>query len=308
MGRVRRVRRTLSIAPLLAALLAAPAGASDHLMKVNEILPQGELGAQFVELLDPVGEPFPSPPYKLIVYSQTGALLGKVTLPEAELTATGTSPYLVANNAYAGARDEQLTVSLPIDGQVCFTRGAAETRIHCVAWGCDATSVLPSEGGSILARTNVSGNWSLQLDSRGTYGAGPPTPDFPNQSLAPVVCEPPAPPVVPPDRTSPAITLGGKRRQRLSRLSVTVTVDERSTVVATGSVKVGRRRRALRKVRRVVPARTKVVLRLKLPRRARSAVRAALARGRSATAAVKVEATDASGNSTTKKRTIKIRP
>ncbi|MGH8571394.1 MAG: hypothetical protein ACREX8_02310, partial [Gammaproteobacteria bacterium] len=139
------MRRPLQALPpaLLAALaLAAPAGASDHLMKINEILPAGAGGAQFVELRDTSPEPFLSPPYRLVLYSSSGAVAGRVALPQAELAATGTSPYLVANT---GTPDEPLSVPLPASsGQVCFTRGAAEMKIHCVSYGCPAFAPFTS--------------------------------------------------------------------------------------------------------------------------------------------------------------------
>src|SRR5688500_5502304 len=92
-----RMRGLVSSAAVLATLfLAAPASASDHLMKVNEILPSGAGGAQFVELLDPAPEPFGAPPYRLVVHAPSGAVLGRHTLVTAQL-AGNTAPYLVAN-------------------------------------------------------------------------------------------------------------------------------------------------------------------------------------------------------------------
>jgi hypothetical protein len=157
-----------------------------------------------------------------------------------------------------------------------------------------------------------SGGWSLQRQAGGGYGTGTATPDLPNGSHPSLPCEQGVFPIRRPgdavDRVRPLARLGGKKVQRLSKLSVTVRVDERATVLASGAVKVGRRKLALRKVKRVVRAQTKVVLRLRLSRRGRSTVRAALAQGRRATAAVKVKATDGSGNSSSKRRTIRVLP
>src|SRR5688572_989292 len=126
---MRHPLQTLGLLVLIAcasAFAAAPARASDHLLKINEIFVGSPGGPQFVELLDEVAEPFAAPPYKLVVHNSSGGVVGKVTLPEAELAATGSSPYLVANAAQGGTPDELLTVTLPATGQVCFTRGVGE--------------------------------------------------------------------------------------------------------------------------------------------------------------------------------------
>ena len=301
----------MTVAAVIALCVAVPAGASDHLMTINEILPSGPVGAQFVELVDPAAEPFPFPPYRLIVYSPSGGLLGKVNLPEAELAAMGTSPYLVANAAQGGAPDELLTVALPSAGQVCFTRGPSEQRIHCVSYGCPAFHPFASERGSSAA-LGYSGPWSLQRQASESYGTGDPTPDLPNGNHPSLPCGQPPFPIRPPtpavDRTRPATVLSARRRQRLSRLSVTVSVNERALVVASGTVSVGTRRFRLKLVKRVVPAQGRTVLRLRLSRRARSAVRAGLGEGRRARASVKVTATDGSNNTSTERRRFRVIP
>ena len=48
-------------AMVLALLLAAPAHATYHLNRINEVYPSATASQQFVELKDPVGEPFPPP-------------------------------------------------------------------------------------------------------------------------------------------------------------------------------------------------------------------------------------------------------
>jgi hypothetical protein len=292
------------------ACSAAPARASDHLLKINEIFVGSAGGPQFVELLDEVAEPFAAPPYKLVVHNSSGGVVGKVTLPEAELAATGTSPYLVANAAQGGTPNEPLTVTLPGTGQLCFTRGAAEARIHCVSYGCPITSPFPSEGGSATVSAMFPSS-SAQRQANGSFGVGPPTPDAANTLHPMVPCGTPAPPGGNPlaaDRTKPVAKLGGKRRQRLRKLSVAVTVNENATVRASGSVRIGKRKLAIKKVKRSVRAGKKVILRLRLSRRARTSVMAALLRGTRARATVSVTATDAARNSTKKKRTIRVLP
>ena len=135
----------------------------------------------------------------------------------------------------------------------------------------------------------------------GSFGVGPPTPDAANTLHPMVPCGTPPPPggnPLPTDKTKPVAKLGGKRRQRLAKLAVTVTVNEDATVRTSGSVKVGRRKLALRKVKRSVRAGKKVNLRLRLSRRGKASALAALARGRKATASVRVTATDAAKNAT----------
>ena len=306
---MRRPLQALSAAVLATLALAAPAGASDHLMRINEILPSGPGGAQFVEMRDTSPEPFSFPPYKLIVYSSSGEVVGRIPLPEAELAATGTSPYLVANGAQGGTPDEPLSVSLPASsGQVCYTRGAAEMKIHCVSHGCPAFTPFDSEGPSRAALSFGSGQ-SLQRQESGGFGPGVPTPDAANSSLPAVPCGSPVPALGGgPDNTEPVAKLGGKRRQRLAKLSVTVTVNETGTVVVQGYVRVGGHKLALRKVKRAVHAGRKLEVGLKLSRRARATVRAALRQGHRATALVKARATDGAGNASGEKRTIRVRP
>ena len=306
---MRRPLQAISATLLATLAVAAPAGASDHLMKINEILPGGSGGAQFVELLDPLVEPFTAPPYKLIVYSSSGAVVGKVALPQADLVAAGTSPYVLANPAQGGTPDALLPVALPTtSGQVCYTRGDAETKIHCVSYGCPAIAPFPSEAGSKSALSFGAGE-SLQRQPGGNFGPGAPTPDAANSSFPPEPCGAeavPGPGGGGPDNTRPVVTLGGKKRQRLSTLAVTVTVNEKGTMLARGLVKIGKRKLALRKVKRAVSAGKKIKVRLRLSRNGATAVRAALRQGRRVTASVRVAATDASGNAGGERRRIRV--
>src|SRR5712691_10041382 len=68
----------LATSLVVAAAFPAPARASDHLLKINEVMVSigGNPAAQFVELIDPFNEPFPSPPYKLVVFDANGNRLG----------------------------------------------------------------------------------------------------------------------------------------------------------------------------------------------------------------------------------------
>ena len=130
--------RRLPLAVALTLALAAPAHAADHLMTVNEIgLSVG--GQQFAELFDPGSEPFPSPPYKLVVYNGAGAKQGDQVLKADVISpnpVTGRPMLLAAAPVGGQSPDATLSVGLPTDaGQACFTRGMAETPIFCLRWG-----------------------------------------------------------------------------------------------------------------------------------------------------------------------------
>jgi plastocyanin len=114
------------------------------------------------------------------------------------------------------------------------------------------------------------------------------------------------------DKVAPKLTLGGARAQRLSRhraLVISVRVNERATVTARGRVSVPGSSRVLsfKKARRSLAAGAHARLKLRLPRKARSAVRSALTGGKRLRARVTIVATDPSGNQRTARRTIKLR-
>jgi hypothetical protein len=140
---------------ILSAALVAVSGrsafAGDHLMKVSEVFLEDGSGAQYVELNDN-GEPFTfGDPYHIAVYDADGSPLGTVALTQLPLQQ---GFYVVANDAavtafgLAGAQvDDELTVLLPANGQVCFER-SNNTRIHCLAWGCINTVVGAASRGA----------------------------------------------------------------------------------------------------------------------------------------------------------------
>jgi hypothetical protein len=143
-----------SIALFVLLLSAVPAQASFHLMRINEVMLStgGNTGAQFVEMLDSVDEPFPpgSAPYKIVVYDTNGARLGAHTMSQALLAGRDNTQPLLISTAAADAAlgvtgDEVLDVPLPATGQLCYTAGSSESRIDCIAWGCIATAVSSSD-------------------------------------------------------------------------------------------------------------------------------------------------------------------
>jgi hypothetical protein len=158
----------MRITPVVASvsILLAPgvARAADHLMKVSEVFLDDGTGAQYVEINDN-GEPLTAgAPYHIAVYDADGSPLGTVVLPDLP---ANQGFYVIANDAAVASFglvgdqvDAELTVLLPVDGQVCFER-STNTRIHCVAWGCINTVVgSPNRGasppeGSSLSRPAV---------------------------------------------------------------------------------------------------------------------------------------------------------
>jgi MYXO-CTERM domain-containing protein len=194
------MKRTLVAASIL--LASSSAFAADHLMKVGEVMisNQGSTSSQFIELEDPFGEPFPSPPYTLELFNAAGGSIGSValTIPSGTLrilvaTATAATQFGVTPQA-------TLAVTLPTNGQACFNRGT--TRIHCFAWGT-ITSQIIAAGSNNTAGSPPDG-MSIQLVS-GSYALGSPTPGAANTAPVPDAAPTPdagvidAPPAMMPD-------------------------------------------------------------------------------------------------------------
>ena len=137
--------RRLLVPVLVTAALAFPVAASadHHLMTVNEVMLSsgGNAAAQFVELLDPMDEPFPNTyvPYKLVAYDGSGVRVGGQDLGNPFMARDNTEPFVIASDAagLGAIRDAPLTFGLPpAAGRVCFTRLAAEEPVNCIAYGC----------------------------------------------------------------------------------------------------------------------------------------------------------------------------
>lgn len=320
------MRRIVVLAGLVVALAApAPALAADHLMTVNEVMLSqgGNAGAQFVELIDGADEPFPSPPYKLVVFDGSGQKIGDQTLPIPD-TFDYTQPFLVASNAanLGAGREAELTVALPVAaGQVCFTQGAAETRrIHCVGW-CATTPVTAA---TFLAGTAPADGESLQRIGTG-LAVGPPTPDASNAAGGTGSCPTgggggpggpgpggPGPGggiETPGDTRAPSAQLAARRRQDVDRVSIALTFDEAATVTVGGTLSVPGAARTFRftAVRREVVAGQRISVRLRLGRRPLAAAKRALAARRRVSATVIVKASDAAGNRRSESRRIRLR-
>src|SRR5688572_3883705 len=145
------MRRSVLAAFTLALVLATPAAASDHLMRVNEVFPSGGADA-FVELLDvaPGGEPFPALQYSVVAYDGSNLLQDVQTYAPPYPWGNGSDPFVL------GAAE----LSTPAGaGRVCFERGAppTSTQIHCAGYG------------------NVPAGQSVQRQSCGAFAFAAPT-------------------------------------------------------------------------------------------------------------------------------------
>src|SRR5215216_4320143 len=106
-------KRLALVASFLALALPGSASASYHVNTVNEALPSSTSPQQYVELKDPVPEPFPDTigPYYLALYNGAGGFVAKQTLNPAGGFRNSTAPFLVAASA---PRDAALGFTLPI--------------------------------------------------------------------------------------------------------------------------------------------------------------------------------------------------
>jgi hypothetical protein len=123
-------------------------------MRVDEIMlaAAGNPGAQYIELIDDVDEPFAddAAPYEVVVYDSVGVETGSQVIPAQLLQSRdNTEPLLLstpAADALLGVEENlnpALVPSLPPVGQACFRRGDGEKQ-GCVAWGCTSSLVSPS--------------------------------------------------------------------------------------------------------------------------------------------------------------------
>jgi hypothetical protein len=180
-------------------VLAAPALATFHLEKVNEVMlgsSSGDSGVQFVELLDRGGgeEQFTPvfAPYKLVVYDGAGNKLAEQMLnPTGLRGAASGREYLIstpaADTAFGVAGDERLAVTLPMGaGQACFEANSpSPTAFSCLTWGPITRPVPTNSQGTGSANGPVPPNGeSDQRQADDTIVAASPTPRAPNTSKA----------------------------------------------------------------------------------------------------------------------------
>jgi hypothetical protein len=204
------VRRIVIVAGSTLAsvmLWAAPAEATYHMNKVNEVMlasAGGDANVQFVEFLDKGGteEQFTPvfAPYKLVIYDAAGNKLAEQTLNPTGLRAAAAADreYLVSTSAADAAfhvtGDERLTVALPrTAGQACFEGSPTPPAVSCLTWGKIVNPVPINRFGSGSANGPVPPNGeSDQRQPDNSIVAACPTPEAPNSSK-PCATAPPAP-------------------------------------------------------------------------------------------------------------------
>jgi hypothetical protein len=251
--------RVLAATFLAFLVLAAPAGAADHLMTVDEVATS--MGAspanQFVELLDPSNEPFLFPTgYRLSVYDGAGVSAGSQSLGSGMAIVDGGTPMLVGKGTIGATPDVTLTVALPTSaGQACFERGDGSI-VHCLRWGTIANPV-----GSLAASGPApSDGESLQICS-GQAALGNPTPKAAN------LCGVTGPGVTaPPDTRRPAVSLQVSRQTVAAARRNGLKVRVRSDEFGRARARLQRRGRTVRTVTATLLANRTRTLTLRLPR------------------------------------------
>jgi hypothetical protein len=294
----------------LALALPASAAASFHLNTVNEVFPSSTVSQQYVEMKDPIPEPFPDDigPYYLALYDGAGGFVAKQTLNPDDGFRNSTAPFLVAASA---PRDAALTFSLPASGgQLCFYRGdpqAAGQRVNCLGYGSISmplgdTGPLPPAG------------QSLQRLTCGQVGVAAPTRDAANAACpsgaggggtgggggggGSV------------DDQKPTVKLKASKRQDVDKLAVFVRSNEDGRVTGQASVAVpagAARTLRFKTVRKSLRAGVRKKLRLRMKRSRKRAVKRALARGRRLRAKIKITVKDTAGNRTVKRVRVRLR-
>jgi hypothetical protein len=174
---------------------------------------------------------------------------------------------------------------------------------------------VPAQGDRVFVETADQLLPNFDSDARvDVYAArlGTAQPPPPNPTPTPPGNEPPGdePPLV--DSLAPGLGLSGKAVQKILQQGAVVVLgscDEACTLIATGTLSVPGASKVyrLRRARRSASAGTRVMLRLKVPRKAVSAARKALRRGRRVQARVTIVALDAAGNRRTATRRIRAR-
>jgi hypothetical protein len=199
----------LGLSTGMLGLAAAPAQATFHLEKVNEVMLAsggGDAGVQFVELLDRGGaeEQFTPVfgPYELVVYDAAGNALGSHMLDPTGLrsAAASGSPYLIstaaADAAFGVSGDERLDVALPRGaGQACFQANPSPPAFSCLTWGAITKAVPTNAQGTGSANGPVPPDGeSDQRQPDDTILAADPTPKAPNRAtVTPPTSGPPGP-------------------------------------------------------------------------------------------------------------------
>jgi hypothetical protein len=300
---MRPARRlaVLALGGVVAALLATPAQASYHLLRVNELFPSATGSQQFVELKDSEAEPFPPiAPYYLALHNGAGGFIAKQRLNPDDGFRMSTAPFLLgASMPY----DAKLSFMLPArTGQVCYYLGdpqAGGARINCLGYG-SVTMPLGQTGPTPPA------GQSLQRLGCGGVGAAAPTRDAENAAC--------------PsygggggggsDTKVPGVRLKAGKRQDVDKLAVVVRSSEDATATVRASVSVpagAARTLRFKTVTKALRAGARKKIALRLNRSSKRAVKRALARGRRLRANIKITVRDKAGNTTVKRLKIRLK-
>ena len=165
---IRNALFALAFALTVAALLAPmPAGASFHIMVIDEVMAGtgGDANIQFVELkMQASGQNFVSGT-KLLFYDAAGTKTATFTFPSNVSSGANGASVLIGTTQFANASSATPDFTMPInvnapDGRVCFTYSNETTIIDCVAYG--NFSGTNSSYGSAAAGLPISGNSSLK--------------------------------------------------------------------------------------------------------------------------------------------------
>ena len=114
-----------------------------------------------------------------------------------------------------------------------------------------------------------------------------------------------------PDTKAARVTISSGKKQDIDKLAITFKLDENATVEASATVNVpggASKVYSFKKVRKEVAAGKSVKIRLKMSKQNLKKVKRALRRGRKLTAKVKIATTDADGNNSTTRSSIKLKP
>jgi hypothetical protein len=312
------MRRALATAAVAFGALAAPAAAEHHLMKVNEVFPSpGDPNARFVELLDPVSEPFMLGPFGLEAFDAANVSLASQEIAEPVPFANSTAPFVYGGPAVS-VPHATLTMALPPGtSRVCFMNTMGPVNCLNLAGlalqpGQSAQRQSPC-GVAVAAPTPNAPNapcgagGSNPGSPGGAGGSNPGTPGTPG-GMSGGGGQPGG--TTTGDTVAPTALIRGKARQDIDKLTIRVEVSEDATLTVSGRVSVLRPRAAasfrLKTVRRQVQAGQRVTVRLKLSRRGRIAAKAAIRRGQRVRARIKMSARDGAGNTVTKRRSVRL--
>lgn len=311
-GRRVAVLTLLSLAGI--GVQAAPASATFHLNKVNEVMlasSSGDASVQFVEFVDEGddSEVFPPTfsPYKLVVYDADANELGEHVLSGPGLSSARAAgrPYLVstpaADAAFGVMGDETLDVTLPQGaGQACFVATAQSEAYSCLTWGRLTKAVPTNQSfgtGSANGAAPPAGE-SAQRQPDDTIQSAPPTPKAANRAGA-MTTAPPTPPFAGVSVAPRTVKVGRAGRARM-RLRCPAATNGR----CTGQLTLKHRRKKIGRASfRLSPGRTSTV-KVKLSR----AARRKLARRGRFRARARVAAEDAIGQNKTTSRRVTLTP